>query len=97
MYGNNENEHKIIYIYIYIYIYECCTCYISGVSRGVFVCAGVHRLALFIFFIFFYFQYFFAQVCPEECLCAPGFTDWFDTLKTVLEGDPVLRGICTCM
>jgi hypothetical protein len=35
--------------------------------------------------------------CPDECPCGLGFTEWFDTLRAVLEGDAVLRAVPAVM
>lgn len=35
------------------------------------------------------------NVCPEDCLCAPGFTEWFDTVRTILDGDLIYRHVPT--
>jgi hypothetical protein len=35
--------------------------------------------------------------CPDECACGPGFADWFDTLRAVLEGDAALRAVPAVM
>ncbi|KAJ1487411.1 hypothetical protein T484DRAFT_2227002 [Baffinella frigidus] len=35
------------------------------------------------------------EACPEECLCAAGFLEYFDTLKTILQGDHHFRHVPT--